>query len=87
MFDEFRARLAGVLGEVAVRIDHVGSTAVPRLPAKPVIDIQVSVRDVEDEESYRDAIESLGWPLRAREQDHRFFRPPSSDERTVHVHV
>jgi hypothetical protein len=38
------------------------------LPAKPVIDIQVSVRDVKDEPSYGKAIESLGWPLRAGDE-------------------
>jgi GrpB-like predicted nucleotidyltransferase (UPF0157 family) len=76
-----------VLGEFALRIDHVGSTAVPGLPAKPVIDIQVSVTDISDEDSYRPAIESLGLPLRGREPDHRFFRPSAGSPRTVHVHV
>lgn len=86
-FEGFRSSLASALGESALRIDHIGSTAVPGLPAKPVIDMQVSVRDVSDELSYRGAIESLGWPLRAREPEHRFFRPPSSEVRAVHVHV
>ena len=87
LFEQYKAKLAYALGPVALRIDHVGSTAVPGLPAKPVIDIQVSVRDVTDESGYRPAIESVGWPLRAREPDHRFFRPPASEERSVHVHV
>jgi hypothetical protein len=54
-FEGFRSALAVALGESALRIDHIGSTAVPGLPAKPVIDIQVSVRDVSDELSYRGA--------------------------------
>lgn len=87
LFEYYKSKLEGALGSTAIRIDHVGSTAVADLPAKPVIDIQVSVNDVTDEESYRPAIESLGWPLRAREPDHRFFRPPASEERSVHVHV
>jgi GrpB-like predicted nucleotidyltransferase (UPF0157 family) len=87
LFDRFRLHLLEVLGEVALRIDQVGSTAVPGLPAKPVIDIQVSVADISDEDSYRPAIESLGLPLRGRESDHRFFRPPAGSPRTVHVHV
>jgi GrpB protein len=66
--EEFRSSLSDALGETALRIDHVGSTAVPGLPAKPVIDIQVSVRDVKDEPSYGKAIESVGWPLRASDE-------------------
>ncbi|CAN5660409.1 hypothetical protein BH24ACT26_BH24ACT26_01290 [soil metagenome] len=87
LFERYRTRLAEALGPAALRIDHVGSTAVPNLASKPVIDIQVSVADVEDEDSYRPAIESLGWPPRAREPDHRFFRLPASEKRFVHVHV
>jgi GrpB-like predicted nucleotidyltransferase (UPF0157 family) len=87
LFEYYKSKLEEALGSTAIRIDHVGSTAVAGLPAKPVIDIQVSVDDVTEEESYRPAIESLGWPLRARELDHRFFRPPASEERSVHVHV
>lgn len=86
-FERLRSRLARALGPRAVRIDHVGSTAVPGLSAKPVIDIQVSVPDVDDEDSYRRAIESLGWELTGREPHHRFFRPPADRPRTVHVHV
>jgi GrpB-like predicted nucleotidyltransferase (UPF0157 family) len=70
-----------------VRLEHIGSTAVPGLPAKPVLDIQVAVPDVDDEPFYRPALESLGLVLRAREPGHRFFRPPAGEPRTVHVHV
>ena len=87
LYEQYRTKLANPLGPVALRINHVGSTAIRGLPAKPVIDIQVSVSDVTNEDSYRPAIESLGWPLRAREPDHRFFRPPATEERFVHVHV
>ena len=87
LFEQYKSKLEESLGSTAVRVDHVGSTAVADLPAKPVIDIQVSVRDIADEDTYRPAIESLGWPLRAREPEHRFFRPRASEERSVHVHV
>ncbi len=73
-FAEHRRRLRDALGPVALRIDHIGSTAVPGLPAEPVIDIQVSVRDVDAEEEYRPAIEALGLPMRGREASRRFFR-------------
>jgi GrpB-like predicted nucleotidyltransferase (UPF0157 family) len=86
-FTELRERLAGALGPAALRIDHMGSTSVPGLGAKPVIDIQLSVADVEDEASYRPAIEGLVWPLRLREPERRFFRPPAGRPREVHVHV
>ncbi|MFN2489137.1 MAG: GNAT family N-acetyltransferase [Actinomycetota bacterium] len=87
LFERYRTPLAEALGPAALRIDYVGSSAVPDLAAKPVIDIQVSMADVGDEDTYAPAIESLGWPLRAREPDHRFFRAPASVKRFVHVHV
>jgi GrpB-like predicted nucleotidyltransferase (UPF0157 family) len=86
-FDEWRKRLRAALGEAAMRIEHVGSTAVPGLPAKPIVDVQVSVRDVDDEASYVPAIEKLGVPLRYREAGHRYFRPAGGDPLSVHIHV
>src|SRR4051812_5307594 len=66
-FQSWRDRLAGVLGEAALRIAHVGSTAIPELPAKPVIDILVTVPDPEREAAYVPAIESLGIQFRSRD--------------------
>lgn len=86
-YEVMRARLAGALCEVAKRIDHVGSTAVPGISAKPIIDIQVSVGDVEDDDAYRDAIESQGFGLRWIEPHHRYFRPPPGLPRDYQVHV
>lgn len=80
-----RIRLA--LPRSLAYIEHIGSTAVPGLLAKPVIDLQVAVPVVSDEASYRPALESLGLVLRQREPDHLFFRPPAGQPRTVHVHV
>ncbi len=87
LFASWRGTLSVVLSETAVRIDHVGSTAVPGLAAKPVIDIQVSVREVEDEAAYVPAISSTGVALRSREPDHRYFRPPLDQPRMVQIHV
>lgn len=86
-FDHMRGRLAKALGAVAVRIDHVGSTAVPGLPAKPVVDIQVSVVDVEDDDAYTAPIESHGFELRWIEPGHRYFRPPPGTPRLHQIHV
>jgi len=77
-FEQMRARLAAALGDTARRIDHVGSTAVPGLAAKPVIDIQVSVPDVEDEAAFRAPIEAQGFGMRWIELGHRYFRPPAA---------
>jgi GrpB-like predicted nucleotidyltransferase (UPF0157 family) len=86
-FAEWRARLAAELGPVAIRIEHVGSTAVPGLAAKPIIDIQISVADPEGEQRYVPTLEACGLTLRLREPGHRYFRPPADRPRDVHVHV
>lgn len=86
-FQAWRKRLSEALGGAAVRIEHVGSTAAPGLEAKPIIDIQVSVVDVEDEEAYMPAIEALGVSLRFREPGHRYFRPAGDQPRNVQIHV
>lgn len=80
-------RLSESLAPLSARVEHIGSTAVSDLAAKPVIDLQVAVPDVDDEDAYRRRLEGLGLILRAREPDHRFFRPPSEQPRTIHVHV
>lgn len=86
-FATWRDRLAMELGSAALTIDHIGSTAVPGLAAKPVIDIHVTVADVEDEESYVAGIERSGVALRSREVGHRYFRPAGDRPRAVQVHV
>jgi GrpB-like predicted nucleotidyltransferase (UPF0157 family) len=86
-FDTWRHGLADALGETARRIEHVGSTAVPGLVAKPVIDIQLSVPDVAAEDAYVPAIEGLGVALRSREAVRRYFRPSGDRPRIVQIHV
>ncbi len=83
-FDQEKARIEKAVGSVARRIEHVGSTAVPGLAAKPVVDVMLSVDDPEDESSYLPAMERAGYVLRVREPGHRMFRTPEGD---VHVHV
>jgi GrpB-like predicted nucleotidyltransferase (UPF0157 family) len=75
------------LGKAAVSVEHVGSTSVPGLAAKPIIDILVVVEESADEDSYLPLMEGAGYVLRVREPDfheHRMFRTPARD---VHVHV
>jgi GrpB-like predicted nucleotidyltransferase (UPF0157 family) len=86
-FKTWHDRLAGLLGPVACRIEHVGSTSVPGLAAKPVIDIQVSVAELDDEYGYVPPCEAAGLQLRFRENEHRYFVPPPGQLREVQVHV
>lgn len=86
-YESWRQRLAAALGPTARRIDHFGSTSIPGLPAKPVIDIMIGVDDMRREELYVPQIEALGVQLRNRDSDHRFFRPFAGQPRDVHVHV
>jgi GrpB-like predicted nucleotidyltransferase (UPF0157 family) len=86
-FETWRATLAEVLGDSAVRIEHVGSTAVPGLDAKPIVDVQISVARLDDEDTYVSPIESVGLQLRTRDAERRFFRPSPDRPRDIHVHV
>lgn len=83
-FELERARVRGALGVTALRIEHIGSTAVPGLAAKPIVDLLVTVADPDDDTVIAPALESAGYELRVREPGHRMFRTPSRD---VHVHV
>lgn len=60
-FQTERERIACALGKVACRIDHNGSTAVPGLDAKPIIDIQVSVEQLQPIDTYREPLATLGY--------------------------
>jgi GrpB-like predicted nucleotidyltransferase (UPF0157 family) len=86
LFDAEAARLSHALGEIAVRIEHIGSTAVPGLAAKPVIDIQISVEALEPPTPYSGPLESTGYGnwRDVHEPDHRFCR---DKPRRHHVHL
>jgi GrpB-like predicted nucleotidyltransferase (UPF0157 family) len=86
-FEAHAKRIADALGRSALRVEHVGSTSVPGLAAKPIIDILVVVPDSAHESAYLPQLEAAGYDLRVREPDwneHRMFRTPELD---VHVHV
>ncbi|KAH7151976.1 grpb/dephospho-CoA kinase [Dactylonectria estremocensis] len=75
-FNLIKARIESALGPVCLSVAHVGSTSVLGLPAKPVIDIDLVVRDVTDEASYADKLEAVGFQFLTREptwHEHRFF--------------
>lgn len=83
-YERERRRIATALGSTASIIEHIGSTSVPGLASKPVIDVLVAVDDVERETSYREQLQAAGYVLRVREPGHRMFR---THEKSVHVHV
>jgi GrpB-like predicted nucleotidyltransferase (UPF0157 family) len=64
LFAELGHRLRGALGDVALRIDHIGSTSVPGLAAKPIIDVQVSAASFEPLAAFGEPLESLGFVFR-----------------------
>jgi GrpB-like predicted nucleotidyltransferase (UPF0157 family) len=86
-FELHRSAIAAALGAAALRIEHIGSTAVAQLAAKPIIDILVAVKDSADESAYCPQLQAAGYVLRVREPDwneHRMLRTPGRD---VHVHI
>jgi GrpB-like predicted nucleotidyltransferase (UPF0157 family) len=77
IYERQARRIRGALGDRVVRLAHVGSTSVPGLAAKPVIDIALEVPDTTDEEQYRPALEAAGYRFAFREPDwfeHRMFK-------------
>lgn len=87
MFERHARAIADALGGSALRIEHIGSTAVPVLAAKPIIDILVVVPDSANESTYLPQLEAVGYVLRVREPDwneHRMFRTPEKD---MHIHI
>jgi len=75
-FVAHRDRVARALGPIVRTIEHIGSTAVPGLAAKPIIDLLVAVKDPDEEPPMVPAMHAAGYHLRVREPGHRMFRHP-----------
>ena len=87
LYEREEERIRAALGERALQVEHVGSTSVPGLAAKPVIDIVLVVADSADEPAYVPYLEAVGYVLRIREPDwfeHRIFKGPDTN---VNLHV
>jgi len=84
LYLDHRRRILDALAAANVGVEHIGSTSVPGLAAKPIIDIVVTVEDITAEEDYLAALVAAGYKLRTREPGHRLVRTPARD---VHVHI
>jgi GrpB-like predicted nucleotidyltransferase (UPF0157 family) len=82
LYEREAARIRSVLGDRVVQLEHVGSTSVPGLSAKPVIDIILVVPDSADEDRYVPDLLAAGYRLTIREPDwheHRLFKGPDTN--------
>lgn len=86
-FESQRDKIAHALGETAVAIEHVGSTAVLGLPAKPVIDIDLIVSDPNEEQAYVPALTRVGYELTVRERSWYQHRMLRLEHPRVNLHV
>lgn len=86
-FRRARDRIAAALGGQAVSVEHVGSTSVPGLCAKPVLDILLLVPDSRDEAAYVPALEALGYALKIREADWYAHRMLKGFDPETNLHV
>jgi GrpB-like predicted nucleotidyltransferase (UPF0157 family) len=89
LFAREEARIRGILGDRVVRLEHTGSTSVPGLAAKPIVDITMTVADVLDEPAWVPDLEAAGYRLVIREQepewyDHRVLKGPDTN---INLHV
>src|ERR1700691_4980432 len=88
LFSRVSRAIRNEIGVIALRIDHIGSTSIPGLAAKPIIDIQISVANLEPVDAYRPALQRLGYHWRASnpELTKRYFREAPGSRRT-HIHI
>lgn len=86
-FDELAVRIRRALGERVLDLEHVGSTSVPELPAKPIIDIDLTVADAADEPAYVPALERAGFALEVREPGWHEHRVMVATSPPANVHV
>ncbi len=87
LFRREAERIQSTLDERIVLLEHVGSTSIPALAAKPIIDMLLVVADSADESAYVPALEAAGYVLRIREPDwyeHRLFKGPDTN---INLHV
>ena len=91
LYEEEQARILGVIGNQVVAVEHVGSTAVPGLGAKPTIDIMVAVRQLADAEKCIEPLKSIGYTYHPEHEDdfpeRRYFDTRTSRKQMHHLHM
>jgi GrpB-like predicted nucleotidyltransferase (UPF0157 family) len=90
VFEAEAGNIRRLFGAVALSIDHVGSTSVPGMAAKAIVDIQVSLRSLEPRPRYRKLLEQIGYthvPLGAFDLVYPYFEKPVAWPHTHHVHL
>ena len=90
LFEAEAISIRSVVGSAALRIEHVGSTSVPGLAAKPIIDIQVSVASLEPASMYAELLARLGYthiPVGPFDRVYPFFARPTVLSSTHHIHL
>lgn len=91
LFEQERNLLLSTLGEPVARIEHIGSTSVPRLASKPIIDIMVGLNDFDIADSLVPGVKELGYTYIPKYEDvmpdRRFFRKLQHNNVTHHVHM
>ena len=87
LYEREAERIRAILGDKVLLLEHVGSTSVPGLPAKPIVDIGLRVADTADEGAYVPQLTAAGYVLIVREPDwyeHRMFKGPDTN---INLHV
>lgn len=89
LFEEESARLRSTLKDFVLDIQHVGSTSIPGIPAKPILDIAIAVADFEEAKRCIALIEALGYTYRGEQgiPQRHYFVKGMSDARTHHLHM
>ncbi len=87
-FKNEKSKLEKIFNDILVKIYHIGSTAIPNIKAKPVIDIMVVVEDIDKVDNYNDRIKSLGYEPKGEFgiKNRRFFQK-GGNNRTHHIHI
>ncbi|TQR44301.1 GrpB family protein [Paenibacillus popilliae] len=88
MFEDEARKIKAIFGDVLIDIHHIGSTSVPGLPAKPIIDLMPVVKDIEKIDAFNEQMTELGYECMGEfgMKGRRYFRK-GGDHRTHHVHV
>jgi GrpB-like predicted nucleotidyltransferase (UPF0157 family) len=88
MYKEESEKIKNVLSDIIIDIHHIGSTAIPGIKAKPVIDILVEVKDIEGVDQYNHKMKELGYEAMGEYgiPKRRFFRK-GGNNRTHHIHI